>query len=206
MRRFTGNRAGDHLLDGELVLDAARRVTALRVYSTTNLGAHFTPTIPYSTVSNMERIISSLYAIPAIHLHIEGRFTNTAPNNVWRGIGRLECVYTVERLMERAAHDTGGDPVALRRINMVLAAAFPCRTATGALYDASDFVARLEEAVKIADVIGFAARRAATEKEGRLRGLGFGPYLEGTGGSPEELAEVRVYPDGRVEVPVGGQS
>ncbi|MFM9884632.1 MAG: xanthine dehydrogenase family protein molybdopterin-binding subunit, partial [Burkholderiales bacterium] len=90
--------------------------------------------------------------------------------------------------------------------NMVPAAAFPYRTATGALYDSGDFVARLDEAVKIADLVGFQVRRAATEKQGKLRGLGLGPYLEGTGGSPEEFAEVRVFPDGRVEVPVGSQS
>ena len=203
---LTDSQSRDHLLDGEIALDAIGRVTALRVHSTTNLGAHFAPTIPYSTISNMERMISSLYAIPAIHLHIEGRFTNIAPINVLRGIGRLECVYTVERLIEQAAHDTGRDPVALRRMNMVPAVAFPYRTATGALYDSGDFVARLDEAVKIADLIGFQARRAATEGKGRLRGLGLGPYLEGTGGSSEKFAEVRVYPDGRIEVPVGSQS
>ena len=203
---LTDSQSRDHVLDGELALDANGRITALRVHSTTNLGAHFAPTIPYSTVSNMERMISSLYAIPAIHLHIEGRFTNTAPVNVFRGIGRFECVYTVERLIEQAAHDTARDPVALRRMNMVPASAFPYRTATGAVYDSGDFVARLDEAVQLADVFGFHARRAKTQEQGKLRGLGFGPYLEGTGGSPEEFAEVRVYPDGHIDVPVGSQS
>ena len=203
---LTDSQSRDHVLDGELALDATGRITALRVHSTTNLGAHFAPTIPYSTVSNMERMISSLYAIPAIHLHIEGRFTNTAPVNVFRGIGRFECVYTVERLIEQAAKDTARDPIALRRMNMVPANAFPYRTATGALYDSGDFVARLDEAVKIADVEGFQARHAASARNGKLRGMGFGPYLEGTGGSPEEFAEVRVYPDGHIDVPVGSQS
>ncbi len=203
---LTDSQSRDHVLDGELALDAGGRITALRVHSTTNLGAQFAPTIPYSTVSNMERMISSLYAIPAIHLHIEGRFTNTAPINVFRGIGRFECVYTVERLIEVAARNTASDAIELRRMNMVPATAFPYRTATGAVYDSGDFVARLDEAVQVADLPGFQARRIATEKQGKLRGLGFGPYLEGTGGSAEEYAEVRVYPDGHIDVPVGSQS
>ena len=107
---LTDSQSRDHVLDGELALDPTGRITGLRVHSTTNLGAHFAPTIPYSTLSNMERMVSSLYAIPAIHLHIEGRFTNTVPLNVFRGVGRFECVYTMERLIEVAARETGRDP------------------------------------------------------------------------------------------------
>src|SRR5215831_11050414 len=178
----------DHLLRGELALDAAGRVTALRVHSTPNLGAYVAPSIPISTLSNMERMISALYAIPAIHLRVDGALTNTVPINVYRGVGRLECVYTVERLIERAARETGRDRVALRRANMVRA--FPYRTATGALYDSGDYV----------------ARRAEAAGRGRLRGLGVGPYIEGTGGVPQEFAEVRVLPEGVVEVPIGAVS
>ena len=109
----------DQLLRGELALDAAGRIIALRVHSTTNLGAYVAPSIPISTLSNMERMISGLYAIPTIHLRVEGACTNTVPINVYRGVGRLECVYTVERLVERAARETRRDRVALRRANMV---------------------------------------------------------------------------------------
>src|SRR5215470_9200676 len=149
----------DHVLEGELALDAAGRVTALRVHSTSNVGAYVAPSIPVSTLSNMERMISGLYAIPAIHLRVVGALTNTVPINVYRGVGRLECVYTVERLIERAARETGRDRVALRRANMVRT--FPYRTATGATYD-SGYVARLDEALALADVAGLAARRAAS--------------------------------------------
>jgi aerobic carbon-monoxide dehydrogenase large subunit len=149
-------------------------------------------------------MISGLYAIPAIHLRVEGACTNTVPINVYRGVGRLECVYTVERLVERAARETGRDRVALRRANMVRT--FPYRTATGAVYDSGDYVARLDEALEVADVAGFAARRAESTRRGRLRGLGIGPYLEGTGGVPQEFAEVRVLPEGVVEVPIGALS
>src|SRR6058998_3077994 len=194
----------DHLLRGELALDAAGRVTALRVHSTPNLGAYVAPSIPISTLSNMERMISGLYAIPAIHLRVEGAFTNTVPINVYRGVGRIECVYTVERLIDRAARETGRDPVELRRANMVRA--FPYRTATGALYDSGDYVARLDEALELADPGGFASRRAEAARRGQLRGLGLGPYTEGTGGVPQEFAEVRVLPDGVVEVPIGAVS
>jgi aerobic carbon-monoxide dehydrogenase large subunit len=200
----TDAQSRDHVLEGELALDATGRVTALRVHSTSNVGAYVAPSIPVSTLSNMERMISGLYAIPAIHLRVEGVLTNTVPINVYRGVGRLECVYTVERLIERAARETGRDRVALRRANLVRT--FPYRSATGALYDSGDYVARLDEALELADVAGFAARRAAAAARGKLRGLGIGPYLEGTGGVPQEFAEVRVLPSGIVEVPMGSQS
>jgi carbon-monoxide dehydrogenase large subunit len=194
----------DHLLRGELALDAAGRVTALRVHSTPNLGAYVAPSIPISTLSNMERMISGLYAIPAIHLRVQGALTNTVPINVYRGVGRIECVYTVERLIERAARETGRDRVALRRANMVRA--FPYRTPTGAVYDSGDYVARLDEAIELGDTASFAARRAEAARRGKLRGLGIGPYIEGTGGVPQEFAEVRVLPEGVVEVPIGAIS
>jgi len=194
----------DHVLEGELALDATGRLTALRVRSTSNVGAYVAPSIPISTLSNMERMISGPYAIPAIHLRVVGVLTNTVPINVYRGVGRLECVYTVERLVERAASETGRDRVALRRANLVRT--FPYRTATGAVYDSGDYVARLDEALERADIVGFPARRAEAARRGKLRGVGIGPYLEGTGGVPQEFAEVRVLPTGIVEVPMGSQS
>ena len=148
----------DHVLDGELALDARGRITALRVRSTSNVGAYVAPSIPISTLTNMERMISGLYAIPAIHLRVEGVLTNTVPINVYRGVGRLECVYTVERLIERTARATGRDRAELRRANMMRT--FPYRSATGAVYDSGDYVARLDEAIALADTDGFAARRA----------------------------------------------
>jgi carbon-monoxide dehydrogenase large subunit len=193
----------DHVLSGELALDASGRIIGLRVHSRSNLGAYVAPSIPISTLSNMERMISGLYAIPAIHLRVEGVLTNTVPINVYRGVGRLECVYTVERLVERAARETGRDPTALRRANMVRT--FPYRTATGALYDSGDYVARLDEAIERGACAGFRARRAEAARRGRLRGIGLGPYIEGTGGVPQEFAEVRVLPTGIVEVPPGQQ-
>ena len=207
---LTDAQSRDHVLAGELALDASGRITALRVHSTQNLGAYVATGMPISIILNMERMISALYAIPAIHLRLEGAFTNTVPINVYRGVGRLECVYTVERLIERAAHETGRDPIALRRANMMRT--FPYRTATGAMYDSGDYVARLDEAVALGDVAGFtkrreaSARRDATTRNGALRGIGIGPYVEGTGGVPREYAEVRVLPTGIVEVPIGSQS
>jgi carbon-monoxide dehydrogenase large subunit len=201
---LTDAQSRDHLLAGELALDATGRIAALRVHSTSNLGAYVAPCIPVSTLTNMERMISGLYAIPTIHLRVEGVLTNTVPINVYRGVGRLECVYTVERLVERAARETGRDPTAFRRANMVRV--FPYRTATGALYDSGDYVARLEEAMAQADIAGFPARRGEAARRGKLRGIGVGPYVEGTGGVPQEFAEVRVLPAGVIEVPIGSQS
>src|SRR5262249_40303259 len=164
----------------------------VRVHSIQNLGAYVATGMPISIILNMERMVSGLYAIPAIHLRLEGAVTNTVPINVYRGVGRLECVYTVERLIELAARETGRDRTALRRAKMVRA--FPYRTATGAVYDSGDYVARLDEAIENADVKSFAARRAESARRGKLRGLGVGPYVEGTGGVPQEFAEVRVLP------------
>ena len=200
----TDAQSRDHRLTGELALDADGRITGLRVHSIQNLGAYVATGMPMSIILNMERMVSGVYAIPAIHLRLEGAVTNTVPINVYRGVGRLECVYTVERLIERAARETGRDPAAFRRANMVRA--FPYRTATGAVYDSGDYVARLDEAIEQADAEGFPARRAESAKRGKLRGLGLGPYVEGTGGVPQEFAEVRVLPAGIVEVPMGSQS
>ncbi|OLB37362.1 MAG: hypothetical protein AUI04_16680 [Candidatus Rokubacteria bacterium 13_2_20CM_2_64_8] len=200
----TDAQSRDHRLTGELALDEDGRITGLRVHSIQNLGAYVATGMPISIILNMERMVSGVYAIPVIHLRLEGAFTNTVPINVYRGVGRLECVYTVERLIERAARETGRDPAALRRANMVRA--FPYRTATGAVYDSGDYVARLDEAIEHADVEGFAARCAESAKRGKLRGLGLGPYVEGTGGVPQEFAEVRVLPTGVIEVPMGSQS
>jgi aerobic carbon-monoxide dehydrogenase large subunit len=196
----------DHQIDAELALDANGRILALRAHSVTDLGAYLAPCIPVSTLSNMQRLISGVYAIPAIHLRVTGAFTNTVPVNVYRGVGRFESVYTTERLIEQAALETGRDATALRRLNMVPASAFPYRTATGALYDSGDFVARMEEAVMLGDRAGLPARREESKQRGRLRGIAFGPYIEGTGGAPQEFAEVRVLPNGTVEVPVGSHS
>ena len=201
---LTDAQSRDHVLTGELALDASGHVTALRVHSTQNLGAYVATGMPLSIILNMERMVSGLYAIPAIHLRLEGAFTNTVPINVYRGVGRLECIYTVERLIERAARETGRDGVALRRLNMVRA--FPYRTATGAIYDSGDYVARLDEALERADVARFPERREDSARRGKLRGIGVGPYVEGTGGVPREYAEVRVLPTGTVEVPIGSQS
>ncbi len=201
---LTDAQSRDHVLAGELALDATGRITALRVHSTQNLGAYVATGMPMSIILNMERMISGLYAIPAIHLRLEGAFTNTVPINVYRGVGRLECVYMVERLVERAARETGRDPLALRRANMVRT--FPYQTATGAVYDSGDYVARLDEAIALGDAAGFPARRAEAARRGKLRGIGVGPYVEGTGGVPREFAEVRVLPAGIIEVPIGSQS
>jgi len=194
----------DQVLTGELALDAAGHITALGVHSVSDQGAYMASGFPISILTNMERMVSGLYAIPAVHLRIEGAFTNTVPINVYRGVGRLECVYTIERLIDRAARETGREPAELRRLNMVRS--FPHRTATGAVYDSGDYVARLDEAIQLADVVGFPRRRAESEKRGTLRGFGLGPYIEGTGGLPQEFCEVRVLSTGAIDVPIGSQS
>ena len=194
----------DHVLAGELALDASGHVTALRVHSTQNLGAYVAPGMPISIILNMERMVSGLYAIPAIHLRLEGAFTNTVPINVYRGVGRLECVYTVERLIERAARETGRDGVG------------PAAPQHGPDVPVPNGhrrhlrLRRLRRAPRRGDRARrrrrFPERRDDAARRGKLRGIGVGPYVEGTGGVPREYAEVRVLPTGIVEVPIGSQS
>lgn len=190
--------------DAELALDSQGHILALRVRGIANIGAYVAPCIPFSLVGNMQRMMSSVYAIPAIHLHLTGVLTNTVPINVYRGVGRVESVFTVERLIGVAAVQLGLDPTEIRRRNMV--SAFPYTTATGAVYDSGDYRARMAEAITLADAEGYATRRADSVLRGRLRGIGIGPYLEGTGGFPTEYAEVRVHATGTVEVPLGCHS
>src|SRR5690242_7255266 len=116
---------------------------------------------------------------------------------------RLTCDWS-SGVCSSDLRETGRDPVAMRRANMVRT--FPYRTATGAVYDSGDYVARLDEALALADAARFPARRAEAARRGKLRGLGVGPYIEGTGGVPPEYAEIRVLPEGFVEVPLGSNS
>ncbi|MGK2739641.1 xanthine dehydrogenase family protein molybdopterin-binding subunit [Tepidicaulis sp. LMO-SS28] len=207
----------DHLSHAELALDDQGKFLGLKVKTTANLGAYLStfsaavPTYLYGT------LLSGQYDIPAIYVEVDGVYTNTAPVDAYRGAGRPEATYLVERIVETAARDTGIDPAELRKRNFIRA--FPHQTPVIMNYDVGDYEISLTKAQEIADVAGFPARREEAAKRGKLRGIGYSTYIEACGIAPSaavgslgagvglwESAEVRVAPTGKIEVLTGSHS
>ncbi len=196
----------DNITLGELAIDADGHVLALRSRNVANMGGYlstFGPAIP--TVAG-SKVLGGVYAFKAIYLNVIGVFTNTVPVDAYRGAGRPESNYLVERLMDAAAVELGQDPIAFRRANLIPPAAMPFRSAMGELYDSGEFARVLDAGLVRVDHAGFAARRQAAASRGKLSGFGIAYYLEATGGTPTERAEIRFAPDGFVDVLVGTQS
>ena len=207
----------DHLTKAELALDKNGKFLALRVATTANMGAYLStfasciPTILYAT------LLAGQYTTPAIYCKVTAVFTNTAPVDAYRGAGRPEATYVVERLVDTAARELTIDPVELRQRNFITQ--FPYQTPVALCYDTGNYQATLAEALKIADVAGFEARRREAEARGKLRGLGYSTYIEACGLAPSNIAgslgaraglyeagEIRVHPTGSVTVFTGSHS
>ena len=214
---LTDAHGRDHVTVAELATDAAGTFTAMRVKTIANLGAYLStfassvPTILYAT------LLAGQYRTPAIFCEVTGVFTNTAPVDAYRGAGRPEATYVVERLVEQCARDLKVDPAELRRRNFIRE--FPYPTPVGLTYDIGDYEATLAKAQTLADVAGFPARKADSAKRGLLRGLGYSCYIEACGLAPSNIAgalgaraglfeagEVRVHPTGTVTVFTGSHS
>ena len=207
----------DHVTHAELALDSDGKITGLRVKTIANLGAYMqvfssaVPTYLYAT------LLSGQYAIPSIYVEVDAVYTNTGPVDAYRGAGRPEATFVVERLVEVAARETGKDPTELRRKNFVTS--FPHQTPVVFAYDAGDYDASLRKALELADYKGFGKRKREAARRGKLRGIGFSTYIEACGLAPSqavgalgggvgqwESAEVRVNPTGSVEVLTGSHS
>jgi carbon-monoxide dehydrogenase large subunit len=207
----------DHLTKAELALDKNGKFLALRVHTTANMGAYLStfasciPTILYAT------LLAGQYTTPVIYAEVKAVFTNTAPVDAYRGAGRPEATYVVERIVETAARELKMDPAELRRKNFITQ--FPYQTPVALLYDTGNYNATLTEAQKLADVEGYAARKKASEAAGKLRGRGYACYIEACGIAPSAVAgslgaraglfeagEVRVHPTGKVTVFTGSHS
>jgi carbon-monoxide dehydrogenase large subunit len=207
LESFLADTAGrDGVLEGELALDGAGRILALRVRTRVGIGAYTSAFAAIFATNNTKNCLSSVYAIPAIQIDVQMALTNAAPLGPYRGAGRPEALYLVERLLDGAARATGMDRVELRRRNLVPAAAMPYRAASGQVYDSGEFEAVLDKALALADWKGFAARRAASERAGRLRGIGVACFLEVAGGILDETVDVRFEPDGTVALRTGAQA
>jgi carbon-monoxide dehydrogenase large subunit len=207
----------DHHTIAELAMDKDGKFLAMRVKTTANMGAYLStfasaiPTILYAT------LLAGQYTTPVIHVEVTAVFTNTAPVDAYRGAGRPEATYVVERLVETAAREMKLDPAEIRRRNFIKS--FPYQTPVALLYDIGDYEATMAAAIKLADVAGFPQRRKEAEARGKLRGLGYAAYIEACGIAPSAVAgslgaraglfeagEIRVHPTGSVTVFTGSHS
>ncbi len=207
----------DHVTKAELAMDENGRILALRASTKANLGAYLStfassvPTYLYAP------LLSGQYDIPAIYAEVDGVYTHTAPVDAYRGAGRPEATFVVERLVEVAARQLGQDPAKFRARNYIRN--FPHQTPVIMAYDAGDYHASLKKALELADYKGFARRKRESARRGKLRGIGFSSYIEACGIAPSaavgslgagvglwESAEVRVNPIGTVEVLTGSHS
>jgi carbon-monoxide dehydrogenase large subunit len=195
--------ARDNVTDAELALDADGRFLALRVKTLANVGAYVSSDRNLlATFSNIATLVG-VYAFLAAHVRVTAVLTNTSSTAPYRGAGRPEATYVIERLIDDAARELGVDALDLRRRNLVPASAMPYTTATGVTYDCGDFPAQMDAALKLADVAGFPARREASRRRGRLRGLGVANAIERAAGPQPEFAEIRFAPSGTVTVLMG---
>ena len=197
----------DGILEGELALDRDGKFLALRARTQVGIGAYASTYAAIVATNNTKNCLSSVYRIPAIHAGVQMVLTNAAPLGPYRGAGRPEAIYLVERLIDEAARATGIDRVELRRRNLIPASAMPYKAPSGQTYDSGEFEAVLDAALELADWKGFAARRKASEAKGRLRGIGLCCFLEVAGGAPlTEVADLRFEPDGTAVLRTGAQA
>jgi carbon-monoxide dehydrogenase large subunit len=181
---LSDNQARDTITRAELALDADGHFLALRAHAIAAVGAVLSSHAITIASGNFARCFPAMYAIPCIDVSVRCVFTNTVQLGPYRGAGRPEANYALERLVDAAARATGIDRIALRRRNLIPPAEIPYATAVGTRYDSGDFEVVLDKALAAADVAGFAARRARSETDGKRRGLGFSCFLEHAGGMP----------------------
>jgi carbon-monoxide dehydrogenase large subunit len=194
----------DNHTRARLALDRDGRFLALDVDTVANLGAYLSTNGPGSSTNSPASAMGGVYNIPAVFMAVRGVLTNTLPIDAYRGAGKPEANYLIERLVDRAARRLALDRVTLRRRNLI--SHFPYRSGLGVTIDCGRFGANLEEMAPRVLADGFAARRQAAAQRGRLRGLGIACFLETSRGTPGERAEIRFEPDGRVALVLGTQS
>jgi len=203
---FLGDAHGrDNVTVAEMALDKDNRFIGLRVDTVANLGAYLAFFGPF-IIANGPGMLPGVYAIPAAHAVTRGVYTNTAPVDAYRGAGRPEAAYVIERLVDTVAREVGVPADELRRINFIPPEAMPYTTATGRVYDSGEFAGHLARAQELADWTGFEKRFREAQKRGRIRGLGLSSYIEACGGVSGENAKVRIEPDGTATLFIGTQS
>ncbi|WP_163846234.1 xanthine dehydrogenase family protein molybdopterin-binding subunit [Pseudooceanicola aestuarii] len=203
---LTDNGARDLTHQVSMAFDVDYRLTGYHVRTKYNLGAYNSNFGQMIQTFLFARVLMGVYDCQGAFLEAEGYYTNTAPTDAYRGAGRPEAIFLLERMMDYAARDLGIDPFELRRKSFIPVDSFPYTTVTGETYDVGDFNRVLDRAIDFADVAGFGGRRATAEATGRLRGLGLCYYIESILGDPSETAKVEFNADGTVNIYVGTQS
>jgi carbon-monoxide dehydrogenase large subunit len=193
----------DLLTRAAIAFDADGAIRGMRTEVTGNIGAY---TVSFVPVANNSRVTTTAYQVPAAHVRCRGVLSNTAPTAPYRGAGRPEAHFAIERLLDLAAPKLGMDRLELRRRNLVRADQLPYRNALGLTYDSGDFLGNFEKALKLGDWDGFEGRRQESAARGLLRGIGAAAYVESPVGAPRERIQITVRPDGGVEVLAGTQS
>lgn len=193
----------DAILTGSLGLDQDGRFVAYRVEGIANFGARHAGVGPFSTLRNLARMLPGVYDIPAVYLNLRGAFTNTAPVSSYRGVGRVEANYVIERLIDKAARVTGVDRVKLRRANVIAESALPKMTGVGSLYDSGDYAGNMDMVMDAGCWDSFFQRRDEARLRGKLRGIAICNYIEGAGGGAGEYGRVAIDRDGRVSIAAG---
>ncbi|MCC2675231.1 MAG: carbon monoxide dehydrogenase [Ramlibacter sp.] len=191
----------DQVANAELALDAQGKILAVRLRTLANVGGHALATGMLIPLLIGPWVSTSVYHVPVIDYHFQAVLTNTSPTSAYRGAGRPEAIYIIERLMDEAARQTGIDRIELRRRNFIRPEQMPYKNPMGQTYDVGEFEKIMEEGLAHADWSGFEARAAASKARGNLRGLGIATFLEWTGGNVlEERVTVEVKADGMIEV------
>ncbi len=209
----------DHDTTAEMALDADGNFLALRVATLANMGGYLSTFAPFIPTYAHATLLAGCYKTPAIYAEVKAVFTNTVPVDAYRGAGRPEATFLLERMVDVIAHDTGMDRIELRRQNFIPADAFPYQTPVAMQYDSGDYQTTLKTALEASDYAGFEARRKASAARGKLRGIGFSTYVEACGVAPSqvagalgaraglyECANIRVHPTGSVTVFTGTHS
>lgn len=196
----------DNIGEIALALDDEGRILGLLLDMIANLGAYVGSDRQLLTPFGMIHTVTGVYDVPAAFVHIDAVLSNTNPTAPYRGAGRPEAIYLVERVLQDAARELGFDPVDLRRRNLIGAAQLPYKTPLGPVYDCGAFEANLDRAIALADVAGFEARQREDERAGLLRGLGLANAIEQAAGPVPEYAEIRFNPGGAALVMLGTKS
>jgi carbon-monoxide dehydrogenase large subunit len=209
----------DHVTHAEMAFDADGHITALKCETLANMGAYLSTFAPCIPTWLHGTLLAGQYATPAVYTNVKAVFTNTVPVDAYRGAGRPEATFILERTLSKAAQEMGRDQAELRRINFIQPSQFPYQTPVAVVYDTGDYEPALNKAMELTDYAGFEARRSAAKARGKLRGIGVASYIEACGIAPSSLvgalgaraglyeaATVRVNPTGSVTVLTGSHS
>ncbi len=195
----------DNVTTARMAMDADGKFLGMEVDLVAAMGAYlhtFGPLIPFLGIS----MTSGVYDIPAVDINVRGSYTNTVPTDAYRGAGRPEAAYLIERLVDKCAMDTGLDPAEIRRRNFITPEQMPYTTQTGRMYDTGEFEAHMDECMQKADWSAFASRLEESKSKGRLRGIGMATYIEACAFAGSEPAFVELKTDGNIELRIGTQS